>query len=213
MQIAYLTTDDVNLSWAARTASECGAMLTPVLLEGVMPNGRFGAVLYDLDHQDPQQGKAVLADLLSNPPSLPVGLHGYSLGDEEMASLSANGVVVSQPFDPELVRSLCRAAGCSPAATAISVDDGLGSPGESDDPVTLCASVRSLAAECYRTVPRPAGTPIASPGEVAELLQRIDQLGQHVDQFRRLHKLQLGELRSWLGSLRRRIESLQLPLS
>jgi hypothetical protein len=96
MQIAYLTTDDVNLDWAAQTASECGAPLAPFPPDCVMPNGAFAAVLYDLDHYDSQRGQAVLTELLSRPAPLP-GLHGYSLGDKEMAALQANGVIVSQP--------------------------------------------------------------------------------------------------------------------
>jgi hypothetical protein len=36
MQIAYLTTDDVNLDSAAQTALECGETVAPLPPEGVM---------------------------------------------------------------------------------------------------------------------------------------------------------------------------------
>jgi hypothetical protein len=208
MQIAYLTTDEVNLDGAAQTASECGAALAPLPLEGVMPGGPYAAVLFDLDHYDSQRGRAILMELLSRPTPLPVGLHGYSLAYEEMAALRANGVVVSQHFDPEMVRTLCRAADRSQSIVPVLVEDHQDSSKRVDDPSTLCAAVRSLASRSYLVVRQATGSPVAH-GEVAMLLEQIDHLEQQVDQFRRLHKVPLEDVQSWIRSLRRRVGSLK----
>jgi hypothetical protein len=137
MHVAYLTSDEINLSRAAQTASECGASLAPLPPEGVMPSGPFAVVLFDLDHHDANRGQEV------------------------------------------------------------------------DDPATLCARVRSLASRCYQVVVGAGGFSVASPQDVGELLEQVAHLEQQVDRLRRIHKLPLEDLRNWMSSLRRRIESSQ----
>jgi hypothetical protein len=207
IRIASHTADEVNLESATQAARECGASLSRLAYPVARPSGAFAAVLHDLDHMDSQRGRAVVSELLSRPASFAAAVHGYGLEDEEMAILQANGVIVSQEFNAELVRALCRASEHSPAA-------GLEPPGrdsqeasDSDDPAVLCGMVRSLARHAHRTLRQSSlGTPNVIPDEIGELIERFIQLQQFLDRFRRQHHLALEDLQRWLDNLLRCVE-------
>jgi hypothetical protein len=203
IHIAYHTTDEVNLESATRVAQECGASLSNLPDLAARPGGSFAAMLHDLDHVDSRCGQAIVRTLLSRPAPFPVAVHGYNLGDEEMTVLHANGVVVSRPFHPELVRALCRASERTPAT--LPDPESWDAQGASDDPAVLCGMVRSLATHAHRALHR---SPDGVSEEIGELRERIDQLQRHLDRFRRQHDLRLEDLQRWLDSLGRRVEGL-----
>jgi hypothetical protein len=107
---------------------------------------------------------------------------------------------------PEMDLTLCRAAAPSLAVCPPLTDGRQDSPEAFEDPAALCASVRSLAFRASRVLRRDAGGAVTSSEEVTELLDRVAHLEHHVNQFRRLHNVQLEDLRRWISSLRRRIE-------
>jgi hypothetical protein len=156
---------------------------------------------------DSQRGRAVVSELLSRPAPFPVAVHGYGLEDEEMAVLQANGVIVSQKFNAELVRALCRASERSPAAGPEPPGGDSQEASGSDDPAVLCGMVRSLATHAHRTLRRSSlGTPNVMPDEIGELMERIIQLQQLLDRFRHQHHLALEDLQRWLDNLLRCVE-------
>ncbi len=106
MLVAYLTTDPTNQELAAAFAARCGATLCPLFPRDERPDGRFDAVLYDLDYLPPRLREEVLTELLANPPDPPAGVHTYNLGEEEVKALSTRGVVVFRRLRPALFRIL-----------------------------------------------------------------------------------------------------------
>src|SRR5262249_22558296 len=143
VQIAYFTTDEVNLDSAERAARECGASLGHLRAVDGRPTGSFAALLYDLDDLGTARGRAVLDELLSRPSPFPVAVHGYDLGEEGIASLEGRGLLASRHFDPEMIRGLCRAA-AAPRGTGRG-EEGRDAQETADDPAILCGAVRSLA--------------------------------------------------------------------
>jgi hypothetical protein len=159
---------------------------------------------------DTQRGRAVVSELLSRPAPFPVAVHGYGLEDEEMAALQSNGVIVSQKLNAELVRALCRASERSPAAAPQPPGCDSREASDLDDPAVLCRMVRSLATHAHRTIRRSSlGTDSVMPDEIGELMQRIIELQQLLNRFRRQHHLALEALQRWLDSLLRCVERCQ----
>src|SRR3954471_9312014 len=111
MRIAYATTDEVNQALAMQLAEECGAVIHGLLPKDAPPDGQFDAVLYDLDDVPRRQRREVLARLLSGPSSCPKAVHGYDLSEEQASALRLRRIIVSRQLEPELFRSLRRAAG------------------------------------------------------------------------------------------------------
>jgi hypothetical protein len=207
IHIAYETTDEVNLESATQVAQEYGASLSRFPDPAAGPGGSLVATLLDLDHMDAQRGRAIVGELLSRPVSYPVAVHGFDLGDEEMSVLHANGVAVSRPFRPELVRALCRALE-SPGVTVPDPENGHAHDAP-DDPAVICGMVRSLATDVSRAIHRrPEGTPNVVGQEIDDLRGRIDDLQRHLARFRHEHNLLLRDLQRWVESLRRYVEGL-----
>ena len=127
-----------------------------------------------------------------------------------MSFLKDSGAAVSQAFDPGVVPALCWAADRSRAVAPGRIEDRREMPMAGDDPAELCASVRSLASRSYQVLCQAAGTSVTSIRDVSELLERVARCERQIDEFRRLHRLPLGDLRGWISGLRRRIESLQV---
>jgi hypothetical protein len=111
MLIAYLTTDEVNQDLAMRMAEECGTTLALLSLRDGPPDGRFAAVLYDLDFLPPLQRQEVLGELLAGPSSHPVAVHSYNLEEDQVKALAENQVLVHRHLEPEVFQILCQAAG------------------------------------------------------------------------------------------------------
>lgn len=208
MQIAYWTMDDVNLDWAKQTAASRGATLTPMTAAGVEPETPFDAVLYDMDHTDPLHGRMVIAELLSHPAMIPVGLHGYSLSDEDVAALQAHGVVVSPLLTPQMVWTLCQAATPSHVFDAADAGDQTEQHEAMDDLASFCESVRALAARAHQLVRRAADSAGIASFEIDEILEWIGRIDARLHQYRRQHEQRFQELHSWVIQLRSRIESL-----
>jgi hypothetical protein len=110
MNIAYLTTDEVNQYLALQLAAECGAALENVWPRDVPPDGRFDAVLYDLDCLPPSERAQLLSVVLAGPAASPVALHSYNLGEHQIETLQANGVGVHRSLSAEALQSLALAA-------------------------------------------------------------------------------------------------------
>jgi hypothetical protein len=100
----------VNEHLALQLAAACGATLEIVWPRDVPPDGRFDAVLYDLDCLPPAEREPLLSGLLAGPAAWPVALHSYNLEEHQIETLQANGVVVHRSLASELLQSLALAA-------------------------------------------------------------------------------------------------------
>jgi hypothetical protein len=198
-RIAYLTADEVNHTLAQGMALDCGARLVRAPLTSDTATGMHIARLHDLDHVPEQQREAILADLLAGPTAAPVAVHSYNLGEDEAASLRANGVIVARSLDPTLVRRLGQAS--EPARELASIEIDHGTDDELIEPAALCALVRSLASKAHRTLKR---TPTA-PDEMDDLRSQLAELQRQFDQIRRAQALQFDELERWLENLMKRV--------
>jgi hypothetical protein len=114
MSIAYLSADEVNCHLAARMAAACGAALHPVSPRDPPPDGRFDAVLYDLDSMPPACREEILASALADRATCPVAVHSYNL-DMQADALRDKGVVVTRRLGPRVLRALCGSLGPAPA--------------------------------------------------------------------------------------------------
>lgn len=85
IQIAYLTTDEVNDTLALRMARKCCVSLVCNPPGRVPTDGPLIARLHDLDHLACQQKEAILTDLLSRPAAVPVAVHSYNLEEDQVA--------------------------------------------------------------------------------------------------------------------------------
>jgi hypothetical protein len=119
MRIAYVTIDEVNQDLAVRMADRFGADVSGVVPKDPPPDGRFDAVLYDLDAMSPTLRRQFVAVLRSSRPSRPVGVHGYNLEDDEANALRMRGVYVSGSLEPALIQDLCRAVEADRAASTV----------------------------------------------------------------------------------------------
>jgi hypothetical protein len=106
MNVAYVTTDEVNENWAQDLAAESMITLSIHGPQDAPHNGEFDAVVYDWDFLPPEWRHEVLAVLLATPPSRPVAVHGYHLPDEQISALRANGVHVYRHLTPEVFQAL-----------------------------------------------------------------------------------------------------------
>jgi hypothetical protein len=123
MRIAYATTDDVNRALAAQLAMAFGAVVKGIPPGSAPGDGRFDAVVYDLDSVPPDGRAALLEQILSGRWRCPMAVHGYSLSEGQAAALRLRGVAVGQRLDRELIRTLCVAA--LRAFTTVPPDDAL----------------------------------------------------------------------------------------
>jgi len=111
MLIAYFTTDEVNEELANRRAEAAGVKLYPMSARDELPNGRFDAVVYDLDFVPWKRRKELLARLLAKPSRNPVALHSYNLDDQEMEDLRSKNVAVFHRLQPEVFKLVRLMAG------------------------------------------------------------------------------------------------------
>ncbi len=106
MEIAYLTTDEVNQELAVQFAEDCGATLYALSLCDPIPNGEFDALLYDWDCLSKEQQQEILSQLFSESSPHWVGLHSYNLDDELVEALTQKGVAVFHCLAPEVFQTL-----------------------------------------------------------------------------------------------------------
>jgi hypothetical protein len=106
MDIAYLSTDEVNRALASQLAEGLGISLYLLSLHDGPPDGAFTGALYDLDYLPRERRQEVLKELLAQRPLHPVAIHSYNLEQEQVDKLRQNGVVVSTRLEPEVFAGL-----------------------------------------------------------------------------------------------------------
>jgi hypothetical protein len=145
MPIAYLSTDEVNCYHAARMAAACGTTLHPVSPTDTPPDGRFDAVIYDLDSIPPACREEIVASALADPATRPVAVHSYNL-DMQADALRDKGVVVTRRLGPVVLRALCRSLGPAPATLPPPTPQG----GLADPDIFLEITVSARRLTCRR---------------------------------------------------------------
>lgn len=108
MNIAYLTTDEVNRDLAVRLAEASGMSLEPLTPRDVPTEVPVDAVLYDVDFLPPVHRQEVLAALAAGASPRPAAVHSYSLNKGLARALRRQHVAVSKRLDSRLFRKLRR---------------------------------------------------------------------------------------------------------
>jgi hypothetical protein len=70
MRIAYVSTDEVNQAWASQLAAKCGALICSLRPKDPRPDGRFDAVLYNLDDVPRDERSALIEGFLRGKPDV-----------------------------------------------------------------------------------------------------------------------------------------------
>src|SRR5262249_3031281 len=109
MRIAYLTTDEVNQQLASRLAAGQQAQLEVIWPRDEPPDGRFDAVIYDLDCLPPPLRRQLLTDLAGGGAPWPAAVHSYALDGEQIKALLGRGVIVRRRLRATLFRRLSAA--------------------------------------------------------------------------------------------------------
>jgi hypothetical protein len=109
MRIAYLTTDEVNLELASRLAADQQAQLEVIWPRDEPPDGRFDAVLYDLDCLPPPLRRQLLTNLAAGRAPRTAAVHSYALEGEPIKALLGQGVIVRRRLRATLFRRLSAA--------------------------------------------------------------------------------------------------------
>src|SRR5262245_24695315 len=102
MRIAYLSIDEVNQDLATRLCEGRGDSLEVLEARDPPPDGRFDAVVYDLDCLSATDRQRLLSALTDAPCPRPVAVHGYGLEDGQANALRRNRVAVYRRLDPQL---------------------------------------------------------------------------------------------------------------
>jgi hypothetical protein len=105
--IAYLSIDEVNGNQAVRLGEGRGVQVEIVWPRDQPPDGRFDAVVYDLDCLTPTDRQRLLSQVLAAPSPRPVVVHGYGLDDSQADALRRNGIAVYRRLEPALFSGLC----------------------------------------------------------------------------------------------------------
>jgi hypothetical protein len=105
-QVIYVAHDEVNQFWLQQQADQRGVPLVLLTLRDLVPEGEHGGVLLDWDSLDQERREALLGHLLSHPGSARIGLHSYSLSEQDAEDLRRKGVAVLERLDPEAVHWL-----------------------------------------------------------------------------------------------------------
>jgi hypothetical protein len=107
MRIAYLSLDEVNQDFAVELAEFFGATVYPVSPRDEPLDGRFDAVLFDLDSLRWHGSRAILSeDLLSGLTCGRIAVHGYSLSGDQAMALRNKGIAVFERLGADVFRSL-----------------------------------------------------------------------------------------------------------
>jgi hypothetical protein len=102
VDIAYLSTDEVNQALASQLAEGLGISLYLLSLHDGPPDWALAATLYDLDYLPRERQQEVLKELLAQRPPHPVAIHSYNLEQEQVDKLRQNGVLVSTRLAAEI---------------------------------------------------------------------------------------------------------------
>jgi hypothetical protein len=105
-RVICVTHDEVNQFWLQQQADEHGVPLALLTLRDLVPAEEYTTILLDWDSLDQERREALLGRLLSRPGSVRIGLHSYSLADQDAEDLRSKGVAVLERLDPEAVHWL-----------------------------------------------------------------------------------------------------------
>jgi hypothetical protein len=108
MQIAYLTTDEVNEHLALAAAAACGLQLVPLAPRDEPPGEGFDAVLCDWDYLPAPQQEEVLDLLPCRPAPCPVAVHSYRLEGKQRDAYRQRGLLVFRTLGPKVLTALRR---------------------------------------------------------------------------------------------------------
>jgi len=87
----YVTHDEVNPCWLQQQADEHRVPLVLLTLRDLVPDEEHGPVLLDWDSLDHERREAFLGRLLSHPSNARIGLHSYSLNEQDAEDLRRKG--------------------------------------------------------------------------------------------------------------------------
>jgi hypothetical protein len=102
-KLAYVTHDPVNESCVAGRLEGRDTNFSPLTLRDAVAGGDFDRILFDWDSLDPEGREALLARLLAGAERGTVGLHSYSLVEDDAADLRGKGVAVFERLDPDAI--------------------------------------------------------------------------------------------------------------
>jgi hypothetical protein len=107
MRIAYWSLDEVNQDYALDLAQTYGVTLCPVSPRDEPLDGRFDAVLFDLDSSLSHGSRAL------DPENLPISsgrlaVHSYSLATAQEQTLRQRGIAVFERLGPEVFEALVK---------------------------------------------------------------------------------------------------------
>jgi hypothetical protein len=108
MRIAYINIDEVNQDAATKLARKYGCVVCALPPKEEPPEGRYDAVLYNLDDVPKHLRRDLFSEILWGHSTCPIAVHGYGLSEDQAASLRLRGVAVAQRLHPELFRLLYR---------------------------------------------------------------------------------------------------------
>jgi hypothetical protein len=111
MQLAYLTSDEVNHALATQIAAACDAVVCRLHPGEAAPDGLFDAVLYDWDAVPSNQQPGFLERLCHDSPTRPTAVHGYGIAHDQVKALVRRGITVSRRLHAGLLHGLREAAG------------------------------------------------------------------------------------------------------
>ncbi len=103
MHIAYVTFDEVN-HYVVERMAPVGVTVEPCPAPDP-PDGKFDGYVCDLDHWPTEVRDRLIRYLSAEPVPLPIAVHSYSFGDEQVAALRRNGIQVHQRLEPGLFES------------------------------------------------------------------------------------------------------------
>jgi hypothetical protein len=106
MQIAYLTTDEVNEHLATEMAARCGATLNPLSPVDVPAKRQYDAVLCDWDFLPRRQRQRMLRQLIRKECGYFVAVHSYNLNAQQARALRRRGVKVYRRLQPSIFARL-----------------------------------------------------------------------------------------------------------
>jgi len=112
MLVAYVTADEVNQYVARQMADVRGVALHALSFQDPRPDGRYRAVLYDLDSLSAEARPDLLAELVCHPLPWPAAVHSRNLEERHVAALRRYGITV---FRSALVSQPATTGSRSPA--------------------------------------------------------------------------------------------------
>jgi hypothetical protein len=109
MLVAYLSTDEVNLTLAAELAGKQGIALRHLEPRDGLPGAEFDAVLCDWDYWHVTGRAGLLAALSGGAAGRPVALHSFHVEPDQVEALRRGGVVLHPRLRAKVFQQLRQA--------------------------------------------------------------------------------------------------------